>query len=97
MDIVWDQKPSKEIKELSIENMRRLVLVLADMCYIALNVFEQNRGRKPSKAEAIKIIENELDLVVEQNIRDDDWREIVHNLAIEKYERVSNLPDKLIK
>ena len=86
MGYVWNRKPSKEIKELTLENMRRLCLILSDMCYVALNAFENSRKRKPTTTEAILIIENEIDLIIEQNIKDEEWREIIYRMAIDKYE-----------
>ena len=84
---VWDREPSDEVRELSIENMRRLGLVLSDMCYIALNAYEEKKGKPLTSSEIDRVMDNELDLIISQNLEEESWREMIFEMAQNKYHR----------
>ena len=83
----WDKKLSDKIRKLSIENMRRLGLVLSDMCYIALNAYEEKKGKPLTSNEITRIMDTELDLIITQNLEDEQWRDMIHKMAEEKYHK----------
>ena len=91
----WDREPSKEIKALSVENMRRLGLVLSDMCYIALNAYSEKKARPITPSEMIRVMENELDLIIMQNIEDESWRELIFDKALDKYNKQKLIQSKI--
>jgi hypothetical protein len=83
----WDRKPSDELKKISIENMKKLAIILADMCYNSVKVYEEKKGIAISPIEMESVMDNELNLIVEQNIEDTEWREMIYKIAREKYNR----------
>lgn len=85
MGSAWDRKPSERIKKISIENMRRLGIVLSDMCYIALNAYAERKNRPITDGEKIRVMETELNLIIEENIEDESWREMIFKMALDKY------------
>jgi hypothetical protein len=85
--IVWDRKPSDKMKKISIENMKKLGIILADMCYTAVKIYEEKKGSPVNSIEMESVMDNELNLIVEQNIEDPKWREMIFEIAREKYKR----------
>lgn len=85
MGSVWDREPSDKIRDISLENMRRLGLVLSDMCYIALNAYEEKKGRPLTSSEILRVMDDELDLVIKQNLEEESWRDMIFKLAQDKY------------
>ena len=65
--------------------MRRLGLVLSDMCYIALNAYEEKKGRPLTSSEILRVMDDELDLVIKQNLEEESWRDMIFKLAQDKY------------
>lgn len=87
MGTAWDKELSKEMRALSIENMRRLGLVISDMCYIALRAYSEKRSKPLTQAEIFRVMDNELNLIVDENIEEESWREMIFNMALKKFER----------
>ena len=85
MGSVWDREPSDKIRKLSIESMKRLGLVLADMCYIALNAYEEKKGRPLKSSEIASVMDNELNLIITQNLEEESWREMIFKMAQNRY------------
>ena len=84
---VWDREPSDDVRGLSIENMKRLGLVLSDTFYIALNAYEEKKGKPLTKSKIARVMDNELDLIITQNLKEESWREIIFEMAQNKYHR----------
>ena len=87
MGSAWDREPSERIRKIRIEKMRRLGLVLSDMCYIAVNAYAERKKRPITHTEIIRVMETELDLIVEENIEDESWREMIFKMALDKYNK----------
>jgi hypothetical protein len=82
---IWDKEPSKEIKNMSIMNMKNLGIILAEMCYIALKAYADKKGDSLTLGEIEQVMDLELYLLVEQNIKDEEWREMIFKIARDKY------------
>ena len=85
MRSIWDRKLSEKLKEKSIENMKTLGFVLAEMCYTAIKIVEDKKGIPLKPAEMDSVMDSELNLIVEQNIEDEEWREMIFKMARDKY------------
>jgi hypothetical protein len=82
---IWDKEPTNKIREMSIKNMTNLGIVLADMCYTALKAFEDKKGDSLNLGEMEQVVDLELYLLVEQNIKNQEWRDLIFKMAREQY------------